>query len=199
MLDSATETFFKATRPDGTSFHDGTTRWEVGKVTHLPDGPGLPYLSVSVVVTDCTGMKWPCRLFRVEPVEGHEVTTPEARVLPNKRGSSAWRVVEELDARQVLGPNADAVLAIIERARTLTDDEAWKMVPTRDAAWVTASAAAWDAAFAARSAAWDAARDAARYAAFAAWDALLATIVRDLITPEQYETLMGPWWAGVGR
>lgn len=199
-----TETYYKATRPDGTSFHDGKTRWEVGKVTYLPYGSGLPYLSVSVAATDCTGFKWPCRLFRVEPVEGHEVTTPNIYNLPNKRGSTAWRVVEELDARQVFGPNADEVLAIIERAGTLTDDEAQKMYAAWDAlAWQPAWEEAQDAAF---KAAWDAARDAALrcacgtarsvsrgYAWEAVWDVVSAAMTRDLIDPEQYELLMSPW------
>ncbi len=174
-------TYYKATRPDGTSFYDGTTTWEVGKVTTLPDGSGLPYLSVSVEPADCTGMEWPCRLFRVEPVEGHEVTTPNAKNLPNKRAATAWRVVEELPAHGALGPNGAEVAAIIERAATLTLDEMERM-------------------HAAQVAAWDAARYAARYAAWdAAWDAALATIVRNLITTEQYDILMAPWRAGIGE
>ena len=57
--------------------------------------------------------------------------------------------------------------------------------------WHDARDAAWGAARdAARAAAWDAARD-------AAWDtaryAALALIVRDLITPEQFDILYGPW------
>lgn len=119
-----TETFFKATRLDGRSFYNGTTRWQVGEVTHLPGGSKLlPYLSVSVAATDCTGFRRPCRLFRVEPVEGHEVAVPESFDLPNKRGATAWRVVEELDARQVFEPNADEVLAILERVGALTDED----------------------------------------------------------------------------
>lgn len=33
----------------------------------------------------------------------------------------------------------------------------------------------------------------------ARWDAALSTMVKDLITPEQYELLMASWWAGVGK
>ena len=56
--------------------------------------------------------------------------------------------------------------------------------------------AAWAAA---RDAAWDAAHAAARYAAWAAArDAALATLVRDLITPKQYDLLMAPWRTVIG-
>ena len=63
-----------------------------------------------------------------------------------------------------------------------------------------ACAAAWDAARdAVRDAAWDAARDAACGAAWdAARDAALATLVRDLITPKQYDLLMAPWRTVIG-
>lgn len=104
------ETYYKAVREDGTDFHTGTVQWapEGG----IPDGGWLVehpterryrtsdaghYLSVATVPTDCTGMSWPCRLLRVEPVEGARVGTPEPRRLPSKRCSRAWLVVEELD------------------------------------------------------------------------------------------------------
>ena len=73
---------------------------------------------------------------------------------------------------------------------------------SRDAALAAALNAALAAALnAARAAARSAARDASRDAAWtaaraAAWtaarDAVLATLVRDVITPEQYERLMAP-------
>jgi len=65
----------------------------------------------------------------------------------------------------------------------------------RNAAWVAARHAAWDAArVAARNAAWVAAGDAAGDAARdAARNAALALVVRDLITPEEFEVLYGPW------
>ena len=69
-------------------------------------------------------------------------------------------------------------------------------------------ATAWDDAWdAARDAAWDAARDAARGAARGAalatardavWIAALALVVRDLITPKQFDTLYGPWASVMG-
>ena len=73
-------------------------------------------------------------------------------------------------------------------------DAAWAAAQdaARYAAWDAAWYAAWDAA---RVAAWDAARDAARVAAR---DAALATLVRDLITPKQYDLLMAPWRTVIG-
>ena len=67
----------------------------------------------------------------------------------------------------------------------------------RDAAWAVALDAAWDA----LDAAWDA-LDAALAAAWAvasaaawnaAWDAVLALMVRDLISGDQFDVLYGPW------
>ena len=96
--------YYKATRPDGTDFHTGTIRYQVGEtVTHpakrVRDNPST-YLSVATVPTDCTGMSWPCRLFAVEGV-GRPL---KATDLPNKRCFTGLRVVEELPAHEVFGP-----------------------------------------------------------------------------------------------
>ena len=200
------ETYYKAVRPDGTDFYSGRVMWDrVGEIVEHPD-PGNDdakgYLSVSVSPTDCTGMKWPCRLFEVEQVEGVPVWEPTMS-LPSKRASHAWRVVRELPACEALGPNGVEVAAFLDLLPTLTTtqwDAAW------DAAWNAAGDAAWDAARdAARDAAGDAAGDAARNAARsaagdaawgAAWvaarDAARALLVRDLITTEQFDVLTAP-------
>ena len=70
-------------------------------------------------------------------------------------------------AAELYGPNTVAVQAIIERAGKLTHDEVLALHAARDAAWTAAGAAAWTAA--------------------------RAAVVRDLITPEQYAVLAGPW------
>jgi len=105
------------------------------------------------------------------------------------------------------GPNTEAIEAIIERLKTMTVDEAealgsawnsaWNSArvaardAARDAAWNSARYAAWDSVW---DAAWDAARDLVWDAAWdAAWDAILALLVRDKITPEQFDILYGPW------
>jgi hypothetical protein len=173
-------TYYKATRPDGRDFMTGTIDYGAalvsGEIIRHPirrrvKDDARTYLSVSVEPADCTGFQWPCRLFRVEPV-GRPMP---ASGVPNKRAVSSLRVVEELPAWQAFGPNGEAVVAIIDRAARLTPDEARRLAAARAAAW----AAAWDAAWAA---AWDAARAAAE-----------AELVRDLIPPEQYDLLIGPW------
>lgn len=100
----------------------------------------------------------------------------------------------------------ETVPAIIDRALTLTEDEAQKMDAAWDAlswqpAWEEAQNAALRAAkdasrFFALTRAWDAARVAAWDAVCdPVWDAILATMTKDLIDPEQYELLMSPWRA----
>ena len=176
--------YWKATRTDGTSFYDQKTAWVVGSdVTHpAPDlsaglcSSGVLHASDAPAET-LVGGSWPCRLFRVEPIgdvvaNGHKV------------GAAAWKVLEEVPAHQALGPNGEAVAALIERARTLAPEEAQRLY------------AAWDAA---RYAAGDAAVDAARYAAgdaarYAAW----ALVVRDVITEKQFDLLYGPWRKVIG-
>jgi hypothetical protein len=104
------------------------------------------------------------------------------------------------------GPNTAQVEAYLAILPTLT---AGQWVAARDAAWVVrrARVAAWDAAWdaardASRDASWDATRDAAWVAARdAAWvvrrardaaRAAEALVVRDLITPEHFDTLTAP-------
>src|SRR5690606_36627242 len=153
------------------------------------------YLSVATVPTDCTGFRWPCRLFRVRGV-GRAMT---ATNLPNKRAFLSIDVIEELPAHEAFGPQGEFVVALIERAARLTRDEAKQLAASRDASMDAsrdaARDAAWDAArvaasYAAGVAAWDAAWDAAGDAAWdaawgAAWvaarDTAMALVVRDLI------------------
>ena len=203
-------TYYKAVRPDGMDFFSGTVRWlpPVGDpmpgggmvVTHptsrnRTDGGADGYLSVATVATECTGMRWPCRLAVVEPTRA-AVWTPDPGTRPSKRASWQWRVVAEVDAHQALGPQGREVAAIIDRARMLTTDELRQL----DAAWNATWGAAWGATWgAARGAAWDAARDATwGTARDAARNAALATLVRDLITPKQYDLLMAPWRTVIG-
>ena len=218
-------TYYKAVRPDGTSFHDPSFRWvpESGPIPddgllvshprYLDRRSAAGYLSVSTVPTDCTGMEWPCQLLALTPVRGRKVVTPEPDSLPNKRGASAWLVVDRLDPHLALGPQGPEVAAIIDRAGRLTQEEAARLV----SAWNAVGDAARNAA---RGAARDAARDAARYAALnaaryaaryaagdaaqsaaweAVWNAASATVVRDLISPDVWQTLAGPWLSVIGE
>jgi len=183
--------FYKATRPDGTSFYDGVTKWQVGRIVRHPNpnlasglcSAGVLHFSDAPGET-LVGGSWPCRLFEVEP-RGEMIGPDE-----HKYGTTALKVVAELSSYQALGPNGEEVAALIKRCKTLTPDEIKRLVAAwvaaRDAAWVAAEDAARDAAWVA---AWVAARDAARAAA-------LALIVRDLITAEQFELLYGSWRMG---
>ena len=208
-------TYYKAVRPDGTDFFSGKVRWLPPVGEPLPDGglivrhptaatpsfgdDAADYLSVSTVPTDCTGMQWPCRLARLEAVDT-AVWTPDAIGLPNKRAAVVWLVTAEVDAWQALGPQGREVVAIIDRVRMLTADEVRQLTAARDAAWHAAWYAARGAARgAARHAAWYAAQDAAWGAAWGAIRcATIATLVRDLITPEQHDLLMAPWRTVIG-
>jgi hypothetical protein len=209
-------TYYKAVRPDGTDFRTGTINYAAalgsGEIIRHPSkrktrNEPSTYLSVSVEPADCTGFQWPCRLFRVEPVGRVMENLLASR---NKRAVSALRVVEELPAHMAFGPNGEAVAALIERAWSLTEDEWSRLDAASDAvwdaplAWDAARDAAWDAARA-RQAAWDAAcyaaRAAVQSAAYATWDAArdaapdaaVALMMRDKITPEQFDLLYGPW------
>ena len=223
-------TYFKAVRPDGTDFCTGTVQWappdghEGDWIVRHPTateigGHPSAYLSVSTVVTDCTGMGWPCRLLTVEAVG--DVTTPSPIILPNKRAGVAFRVTGELPAHEALGPQGVHVVAVLERACHLTLDEVRALAPARAAAWLAARDAARDAALGgalggALAAAWDAAWDAALVAAWsydelgaalaaardatrdAARDAAGALVVRDILTTDHYDTLTRAWRTVIG-
>ena len=191
-----TENYFKAVRPDGTDWWTGKLRWlpkdgiipEGGwLVEHPAPGPdgghnAAGYLSVATAPTECTGMVWPTRLLRVEPVG--EVWTPHPYSLPNKRAAQAWWVIEERPAHEALGPQGRDVAALIETARGLTPDQ----LDAIDTAWNAARKAA-------RVAALDIARGAVRDAVL---DTVLAVLVRDLISSEQYDILTEPWRTVMG-
>ena len=201
-------TYYKAVRPNGTSFHNGIFRWlsesgpvEGHTVTH-PTARAIgeyasSYLSVSVTPTDCTGMEWPCRLLEVEPVDGYEVTAPHPATMPSKRASVAWRIVRELTATDALGPQGVQVAALIERVGRLTAADDMRLYDAWCAAMYTEGKAAWDAAIdAERSAAWVAVRDAAIGATLD--DAALALLARDIISTEHYDALTMPWRTAIG-
>ena len=200
--------YYKATRPDGTDFRTGTIDYagalERGETLTHPGGStgtAADYFSVSVEAADCTGFRWPCRLFRVEPVEPWD---PGGSV-PNKRACLSLRVVEELPAHLALGPNGEAVAVFIDSLRRMSAAQraaAWDTArvaagDARAAAWAAAGVAAGDARAAAwdtsRAAAWEAAAGvAADTARVAAWAAARALVVRDLISRGHYDTLTAP-------
>ena len=210
-------TYWKATQPDGTDFCTGTVDYAAALESgeHLPalsgkgSFPGLGWYHLATVPTECVGMSWPCRLFEVEPVG--DVLMASAH--PHKIGATAVRVLREIEAHRVFGPQGVQVAALIGRCATLTADEVSRLyaatpgtargVATRDAtrgiARGTARVAAWGAALYAATpdTAWGAARGAALGAA---WGLLL----RDLIgkhpgwDQDAYDLLTGPWRQEIG-
>jgi len=108
------------------------------------------------------------------------------------------------DLGEVFGPQWRAVVELVRRAATLTEDEAKRLNAARNAAWDAARNAARNAAWnAAWDAAWDAAWNAARNAAWGArdvaWNATRAVVTWDLATSDgpytfiHRDLLMAPW------
>lgn len=207
--------YYKATRPDGTSFQSCGVSWAVGEVTKHPNigtaksrTDAADYLSVSDSPTNCTGFSWPCRLFIVEPVGTSKPWQPHPDSLPNKWAARRWRAVEEIPSHLALGPHGAQIAALVEHAGALTDAEARRIRAARDAttdaAWYEAWDAAWFAAHAAargasRGAAWCAAWGAQGRVWYAARGAIWGLVVRDLISAEHYSTLTKPWRDTIGR
>ena len=204
-------TYYKATRTDGTSFYDAKTKWTVGRITRHPNPETSKGLCSSGVlhISDAPGEtlvggSWPCRLFEVEPRSA--LISDGGHI----HGCTAVKVVRELPAWQALGPNGEAVAAHIEQCKTITPEQARQLADARTTWTVNRPAA--------RTAAWDAAAgDAARTAALACVRnvtaaavvdgavrrsslvmAHIALVVRDLITPEQFDLLYGPWASVMG-
>ena len=213
--------FYKATRPNGTDFYTGTVDYAAALASgeplpELPGGgefPGEGWYHLATVPTECVGMSWPCRLFEVEPVGSVHTDTDH----PHKIGTTSVRVLREIEAHRVFGPQGEQVAALIGRCRSLTGDELDRLDAARVAAWDATWVAARDATWvwgAAREAAWGAAWGAATEAAWgaatrdatwvAAWGAVRGLLLRDLIgqrrgwDQDAYDRLTGPWRDVIG-
>lgn len=195
--------YYKATRPDGFDFYSRT----VDYAGHLANCEWLPvkdstepeccsdtvYHASTSKADTLIGGEWPCRLFEVE---GDAVAEEE-----NKRGFLTLRVVREIPAWEALGPNGEAAARLIEAAGRINSNRAFFRPEStgraaRNAACDAAGRAARNAALgAAGYAAWEAARN-------AAWDAAgyaaVACVAADLISPEDFEVLYGPWASVMG-
>jgi hypothetical protein len=167
-----TELYWKAVSPAYTSWTG--LRWDIGAtVTHpssttmVPDKPET-YLSLAVHPTQTlSGVRWPCRLLRVEPI-GEVIESGWYR---HKRCALSARVVDEVEGAWALGPQGQYVAALLNTARWLTAEHvewlesAWAIVRHRsradawDGAWIASGIAAW---LADRDVAWDAAQRNAR-------------------------------------
>ena len=125
--------------------------------------------------------------------------------------------VTDADLEATFGPHWEAIVRLVRRTASLTDEQAnalyavWDAAvdAARSAAWDAAKAAAWYAAWdAVETAAWYAARGDARSAAWdaarsAAWDAAKALVVADLVgqhglTQDHVDTLLAPWVSVMG-
>lgn len=204
--------YYKATRPDGRSF-TGNIDYIPGlngeKIRHPRPVRGhedaAHYLSISVEAGDCTGFRWPARLFEVKPVG--RPWTPHPDSLPNKRAVAALTVVRELPAHMLFGPQGEAVVAIIDRFAKLTARQKDALYAKRAPDWFGAYRAVAGDGRAAR-AGLRAARDALRDrlggwsgGGLATYGAALAVLLRhtigqkDGLTQTEYDTLTAPWVA----
>jgi len=183
--------YYKATRPDGTDFYSGTVLYEPARRVRprAPEqgerlrlcGPGVLH-AATVPTETLIGGSWPCRLFTVT---GRPVFTDPGH--PHKVGFQELKVLEELEAWRVFGPQGQQVVSLIDRAATLTGNDIRALAAARDAAWDAARDAAWDAAGAA---AWDAA------GAVVTWD--LAAVTGRPYTTAQRDLLIRPWADTIG-
>src|SRR5574343_2024960 len=127
--------YYKAARMDGTDFFSGTVDYAAALASGEPlpelsgDGefPGPGWYHLATVPTECVGMWWPCQLFEAEPVG--DVFMDSAH--PHKIGARSVRVMREVPAHRVFGPQGEQVAALIERCRTSSAAEADRL----DAAW----------------------------------------------------------------
>ena len=205
-------TYFKATRPDGTDFYSGKISYfralqDDSLVLHpLPLRPGakqaMGYLSVATVPTDCTGFTWPARLFEVEAPG--DVWTPHPSNLPNKRATTQVRVIRELPAHELFGPQGKQCVAIIDAFDKLDDETKTALSAVRTDEWWDALDRVERVAYGGRAgrAGLGAARGALRcrlvgwYDGDTAYGAALAVLTRHLtneVTADDYAELTRPW------
>jgi hypothetical protein len=211
------DVYYKAVRPDLRDFTTGETRLILGE--WMPDIQG-PLLicargyHVSTVKTETliSGNErpvWPARLFAVEARDFGNAEGYQCKMV-----CRSYCAIEELPAWQAFGPNGEEVVRFIESCRHITVAQVSSLragaPPHADTVRVTAYNVA-------RKAALTGVRLAARLAAedtlwamlcqkeggltplTAAEDAVLGLLVRDLITPEQFDILANPWVSVVGR
>ena len=190
---SEARTWFKAVRPDLSSFRDETFVYRVGGI-HRPRTPANGgyetctdlVLHASPTPPQATrfNAQWPWRILEVT---GKPVVDDGPKV-----GFRQLKVIQEVDVARSFGPNGSAVLKIVERCERLTINETLELAD----AWDAAGGAAWAAAGgAARTDAWDAAWDAAKTAA--------TMSVADLVGQHglgqhHIDTLTAPWRQVIG-
>ena len=190
-------TLWKTTRVDGKDFFShsvnyGTAVGGAAVMVASPGGvmPGPGWLHYSPHISDCVGMRWPCRLF--------EVTTSGATI-DNGRfyGAAGLQVVAERSSLLTLGPQSSNMNALITALLALNStqvqalDDATGGSADHAGAWVAAWKAGWDNH---RNAVMDAVCDVGQAKAGTAGVRVLAgLLVRDLIDERDYNLLTEPW------
>jgi len=210
--------YFKAVRPNGRDFHSNSVDYAAGltsrePITHPKAKRGsedaFHYISVSVEPGDCTGFSWldaGARLLEVKPVG--RAWTPHKSSLPNKRAVVAVKVVRELPAWMLFGPQGEALVDMISVFEKLTRSQRDTMYRARTDEW-------YDAFSVANGGRADrAGLGAARYALGdrlggwrgdgAAYGAALAVLLRHTIGTDgfeqkHYDALTAPWVKVTGR
>lgn len=213
------QTYFKAIREDGFDFATKTIDYGKAaksrskKVTHPRPKIGSPdasqYLSVARVSTDCTGFIWPARLLQVEPTG--DSWTPHASSMPNKVAVTELKIIRELPAWQLFGPEGEHIVVIIDQFAALDrkskEDLASEMSAYWSIWWPTYNSVAGD------GRAVRAGLDAARRALYvrlggwrggrAAYGAALTLLCRPLVgsafTQAEYDILSRPWRKVIGE
>lgn len=230
--------YYKAVRPNGTDFHSGTVRWlpedlnipDVGWRVFHPhpakdishrDCSASGYLSLAEIPTECTGMRWPCRLLVVEA--GNDVARDH--VYPFKVRVKTARVIAELPSHVALGPQGASLARLIWRVGDLTLSDVARMYPPELVYSETGAArsARYSAGLESTKMIIKKSRDAAGRAVDEAilssmhraaelchspliWDVeeiikstARALMVRDLISSRDYDALTDTWRRTIGR
>lgn len=123
------KTFYKAVTLNYLDFASGTIDYSVGNDVVHPNpgkfgkGEADGYLSVALEPTGCIGSEWPLRLLEVEVEESwqpHNVieATKDYR---NKHAVHRLKVVREIEAWNVFGPQGERVAELTDKANELWD------------------------------------------------------------------------------
>lgn len=144
---------------------------------------------------------------------GEDWNDAENRTEPEVLNVLRKTKITDSDLQQTFGPQWREIVTLIRQAEGLTRPQTKLLETARTSVWAAtrnvhrdaARTAAWKAARDAdRIAAWKECRDAARDAArgsvepWEAGEAVAALVVRDLISPEHFDALYGPWGSVFG-